>query len=232
MARALPHGEEYRRREPESTLLYRTVAAEIDALRAELAAASPHGAALPAHVDREIEAYLRCGILRHGFARVVCKACRAEHLVAWSCKGRGICPSCTTRRMHDTAAHLVDRVLPRVPMRQWVATFPRRVRWHLAADPRLATLANREVLRALFAWQRRRARRLGERPDRAHSNGAVTFVQRFNSALELSLHFHILVPDGVFVRDHPDLDARPRFVRLPAPPATRWPSCSTSSLPD
>ena len=39
--------------------------------------------------------------------------------------------------MADTAAHLVDRVLPRVPMRQWVLAFPPRVRLHLAYDARL-----------------------------------------------------------------------------------------------
>jgi hypothetical protein len=48
---------------------------------------------------------------------------------------RAICLSCTTRRMHDTAAHLVARVIPRVPVRQWVVTFAPRVRYHLAADP-------------------------------------------------------------------------------------------------
>jgi hypothetical protein len=64
---------EYRRREPESTLLYRTVAAELDGLRAALAAKSPHGAGLPKHVDRELDAYLRCGILAHGFVRVACR---------------------------------------------------------------------------------------------------------------------------------------------------------------
>ena len=37
---------------------------------------------------------------------------------------RGFCPSCGGRRMADTAAHLVDRVLPRVPVRQWVLTLP------------------------------------------------------------------------------------------------------------
>jgi hypothetical protein len=36
-----------------------------------------------------------------------------------SCKGRGVCPSCNTRRMAETAAHLVDHVLPRLPVRQW-----------------------------------------------------------------------------------------------------------------
>ena len=49
------------------------------------------------------------------------------------------------------------------------------------------------------------------------SNGAITFVQRFNSALELSLHFHMLVPDGVFVADGAGVDERPRFVEHEAP---------------
>ena len=41
-----------------------------------------------------------------------------ERLLAFSCKGRGFCPSCGGRRMADTAAHLVDRVIPEVPVRQ------------------------------------------------------------------------------------------------------------------
>src|SRR6478672_303716 len=110
----------YRRREPERTLLHRVVAGEIDGLREALAAASPYGTGLPSHVEKELESYLRCGILAHGFARVVCRRCRAEHLVAFSCKSRSICPSCTTRRMHDGAAALVDRVFPYIPVRQWV----------------------------------------------------------------------------------------------------------------
>ena len=35
-------------------------------------------------------------------------------------RGRGVCPSCNTRRMVQTAAHLTDHVLPRLPVRQWV----------------------------------------------------------------------------------------------------------------
>ena len=131
--------------------------------------------------------------------------------MAFSCKNRGICPSCTGRRMADTAAALVDRVLPYCDYRQWVVTFPARIRYHLAADPKLATAVNREVLRALFAWQRRRARAVGERPARANSNGAVTFVQRFNSALELALHFHILMV-------LPSTPIRPNLSIAPAAP--------------
>ena len=75
-----------------------------------LAERAEEGAFLPRFVERELRGYLACGILAHGFARVRCPACAEEKLVALSCKGRAICPSCTTRRMHDTAAHLVEDV--------------------------------------------------------------------------------------------------------------------------
>src|SRR5262249_16740832 len=55
-------------------------------------------------------------MLANGFARVRCTACGDELLVAFSCKGRGFCPSCTSRRMYDTAASLVNRVIPNVPV--------------------------------------------------------------------------------------------------------------------
>jgi hypothetical protein len=207
----------YRRREPEHTVLHQLVASEAGALRTALSAASLYGRGLPRHVDKELEAFLDCGLPHRGFSRVVCRRCRAEHLVAFSCKGRGVCPSCTGRRMADTAAHLVDRVLPRARYRQWVITFAPRVRHHLAAQPKLVTLALRESLRAIFGWQRRKARRLGLRPSRAASTGAVAFVQRFNSALELSIHFHVVIPDAVFIREGGDPDARPRTVPLDPP---------------
>jgi hypothetical protein len=39
-------------------------------------------------------------------------ACRRR----FSWQGRGICPSCNTRRMAETAAHLVDHGFPQVPI--------------------------------------------------------------------------------------------------------------------
>ena len=52
------------------------------------------GRSLPGYVQREFEDYLQCGRLEHGFLRVRCESCHAEHLVAFSCKRRGFCPSC------------------------------------------------------------------------------------------------------------------------------------------
>jgi hypothetical protein len=43
--------------------------------------------------------------------------CGHDKLLAFSCKRRGFCPSCGARRMSQTAAHLVDRVIPHVPGR-------------------------------------------------------------------------------------------------------------------
>jgi len=114
--------------------------------------------------------------------------------------------------MADTAASLVDRVLPHVPVRQWVLTLPYPLRYRCAWDARLTSEILSAFLRALFTGQRRRARRiLGVR--RGH-NGSVTFIQRFGSVLNLTPHFHTLVLDGVYPGPSHDLGS---FVPLPPP---------------
>ena len=94
-------------------------------------------------------------------------------LVALSCKGRGFCPSCTTRRMQGTSIHLTDRVLPAVPMRQWVLSLPRWARFMLARDPSLITRTLVLALREIFKSHRLRARRAGAKAPRP---GAITFL--------------------------------------------------------
>ncbi len=87
------------------------------------------GRGLPWYVERDFSKNLECGVLAPGFARVRCEGCEDELLVTFSCKGRGVCPSCNAKRAHVTAAHLVEQVLPHVPYRQWTLSFPPRVRW-------------------------------------------------------------------------------------------------------
>ena len=135
----------YRRRRPERTVLYRTVQTHL-ATWLELSCDSRQGASGPAHVEREFRRYLECGILAHGFARARCAECGHDFLIAWSCKGRGVCPACNTRRMVETAAHLADHVFPRLPVRQWVLSVPKRLRYHLEHDPAIETLALRIFL--------------------------------------------------------------------------------------
>jgi hypothetical protein len=97
--------------------------------------------------------------------------------------------------MAETAAHLISRVLPIVPYRQWVLSLPRQVRFLLARDGDLLSQVVGMFLHKVFAWQRRRARAHGITDPRC---GAVTFVQRFGSLLNLNCHAHTLLPDGVF----------------------------------
>jgi hypothetical protein len=138
------------------------------------AARTSYARPIPAYVERELRGYLRCGIHSEGFVRCHCDGCGLDLLVALSCKGRGICPSCGTRRMTNTAAHLVDRVLPDVPVRQYV----------------LSALS-RTFIERLFASYGARARSLGI--DRGQP-GAVAFVQRFGGSL--NLHVPPIAPNG------------------------------------
>ena len=69
-------------------------------------------------------------------------------------------------------------------------------------------------VRALLGFQRRRARRRGLREGRS---GTLTVVQRFGSALNLNVHFHTLLLDGVFTMSAHD---GPQFHPMPPPTDT------------
>ena len=196
----------YVRHRPETTLLYRLVAQHWPALREELDAADRP---LPAFVGKEFDAFLTCGILAHGALRVRCDACQRERLVAFSCKRRGFCPSCGGRRMAETAALLTDRVLPAVPLRQWVLSLPFPLRLLLAVNPAALTGVLGLTWRAIAGDLCRRAG-LRQRTARA---GGITLVQRFGSALNLNIHFHLLVADGVWQQTPLGL----QFRRVPPP---------------
>jgi hypothetical protein len=208
-AAPLPCG--YRPRRPEATALYRVVADHVETMLEQARERSAHGFGLPRHVERTFHRYLACGILAHGFARVSCTSCRDEILVAFSCKTRGLCPSCDGRRMADTAAHLCDRVMPDAGYRQWTLSFPRWLRLRLLRDPALVSEILGAFVRVVFAYQRRRARALGVADGQL---GAVTAVQRFGAFVNANLHFHTLIPDGVW-QEQPD--GTVRFHRLPPP---------------
>ena len=75
---------------------------------------------------------------------------------------------------------------------------PHRLRYRLAYDHRLCRTVLSVFVRALRALYCRRARQHGRA---GGETGMVTSVQRFGGALNLHVHFHTLVLDGVFVQD-------------------------------
>src|SRR5262245_42631573 len=147
-------GFDYIPRKPEETTLYQVIAEQLEAfLRRQQERDRP----VPRFVEEEFRSFLDCGVLARGFVRLRCPSCGHDRLLAFSCKGRGWCPSCGGRRMAETAAHLVDHVFPMVPVRQWVLSLPFALRYRMTYDSRLTSDVLNVYIRALFRELRRRA---------------------------------------------------------------------------
>ena len=191
-----------RRQQPEQSVLHRAVR---EGWPLVLAEAEGRGG-LPKRVHEEVQRYLACGDIRRGLTLATCCECSESVVIAFSCKSRGWCPSCAARRAHEAEAHL-DDVLPKVAFRQWTLSVPYALRWVLVKDVKLLRAVERNLTRAVFRWQRQRARQLGVAGQ--PKNGAVSFTQLFNAQLGLQPHTHLLVAEGVW--------SGATFVPLPPP---------------
>jgi hypothetical protein len=182
-----------------------------------------HGFGYPRFVERELEKFLACRLLCHGFVRVRCDSCgrgaagrvlvqdpRVLSIVHESANGRN--RSASRRPCPAGCA---------VPTVGVVVAAPGSVLF--ARDADLLGQVVGVFLRKVFAWQRRRARA----DDIADPHcGAVTFVQRFGSMLNLSCMRTLWSPDGVFTANPEDSVL---FHTLPPPGTTMSPSCSSRS---
>jgi len=143
-------------------------------------------------VERSVAAFLKCGDLHEGFARVRCGECGHGMFVAFSCKQRCACPSCHQKRALLTALHVAEEVAVAVPHRQVVFTIPKRLRVHARFD--------RSLLGKLSscAWtciQAEVGRLLG-RDDVLP--GMVAAIQTHGELLHWHPHIHTLVTCGGF----------------------------------
>jgi hypothetical protein len=90
--------------------------------------------------------------------------------------------------MAESAALLVDDVLRGYPVRQWVLSFPIPLRLLLARCPSELSKVMGIIYRAISTHI---VSRVGFTNKQAKT-GAVTLIQRFGSALNLNIHFHML----------------------------------------
>ena len=169
LMRTVPLTSAYTPRHPEDSLLYRIVAGQLETF---LARQRERDRPVPGFVEREFRSFLTCGVLEHGFLRLRCTQCGKYRLLAYSCKRRGFCPACCGRRMADTAAHLIDRVNPAVPVRQWVFS-PYALRYRVAFDSALFTEVLGIMIGTVFEFLKRRAHATGIPKAKC---GAVAFV--------------------------------------------------------
>jgi hypothetical protein len=169
----------YKPRRPQETPLYRLVQENLETFLARARESCFDDDPIPAYVERTFRKYLDCGIMARGFARARCPSCGYDFMV-------------------ETAAHLVDYVIPRVPVRQWVLTVPKRVRYFLQRDPRTFSGVLRVFMRAVNTVLRRHS------PGAPTNSrfGAVAFLHRSGSSLNEHPHLHSTATDGVFATDH------------------------------
>ena len=205
----------YNPRHPERTLLYQTIAEHFEtwfelASCGQFDGQGDHHTPNP-YVRQAFRKYLECGIFAHGFARAWCDDCGHDYFVAYSCKGRGVCPSCNTRRMVETAAHLCDHVYPRLPVRQWVLSVPKRLRYFMQRDGAVLNMVLRVFLRVIAQSLQGHCAGADQVDKAALHIGAVAFIHRFGSSLNGHVHFHVCAVDGVFeeVAGAGDVDAAP-----------------------
>jgi hypothetical protein len=113
--------------------------------------------------------------------------------------------------MAESAALLVDEVFPEQPVRQWVLSVPYPLRFLFASRPEVMGRVLGIVYRCIATHLIKKA---GFSRKTAQT-GAVTLIQRFGSALNLNVHFHMLFLDGVYI-ERPDGSLFFRWVKAPS----------------
>jgi hypothetical protein len=201
---------QYRPRHPERTVFYQLFEDQFDSyVRAYEQRFEPRSGPLRPVVVRSVEEFLSCGRLEGGFARLRCPKCHAEHLLAFSCRPRGICSSCQAKRAALFAERLTDAILAPVPHRHWTFSIPRVLRGLVERDRKLLGLLSQAAYASLLKTFQALSDRKDVRP------GCVIALQTFGAyAGNWNPHAHAIVSDGVFT-------AKGEFLPLPAPSRER-----------
>jgi len=139
-----------------------------------------------------VTAFLKCGDLQEGFARVRCPDCKHEMFVAFSCKQRCTCPSCHQKRTLLTALHVAEEVCAPVAHRQVVLTIPKRLRLHARFDRKLLG----KLCSAAWTCLQVEIRRLIGRDDVVP--GMIGAIQTHGELLHWHPHFHMILTCGGF----------------------------------
>ena len=193
-----PAGERvYRPRHPERMPLYRLIERGFEGYRRVYAERfEPEAGPWREPVERAVHAFLDCGRLQGGFARIRCPSCGGEHLLAFSCRTRNLCPSCQAKRSTLFGAWLAEHVLLDVAHRHVVATIPKRLRGLLERDRAL------HGLMARVAWEvLERALVEATVEPRGHAGGVIA-LQTFGSyGANFHPHLHGIVTEGVITPD-------------------------------
>jgi len=193
----------YRARKPRGSPLWQCLTRHFDTFQAvyEERYQSRHGFLRPI-IPEVVNKFMDCGDLERGFARIRCDHCQKDHLLAFSCKGRWFCPSCHQKKVQLFGALMTETILFPVPHRHVTLTIPKMLRpyfrYHRDLLKDLCRIAHesvRDIMRISL-----------DQPE--GMPGIVMAIHTFGEYLDFHPHLHLLMADGLFLRDE-------RFLVLP-----------------
>ena len=148
---------------------------------------------LRAEVSETFDAYLNCGILESGVARIRCPDCGHSSVVAFSCKKRGVCPSCNAKRAILFAEHLCEEVLKAVPHRHLVFSIPKIIRPYFRYDRKRSSI--------LFQASWETISKMYDVLIPGGTPGAIPTFQSAGANLKWNPHIHSIATSGSFLPD-------------------------------
>jgi len=145
-------------------------------------------------IPRVVNKFLDCGDLVHGFARIRCKQCGHEYLLAFSCKGRWFCPACHQKKVLLFGEFVAESLTFPVPHRHYVFTIPKLLRpcfqYHRELLKDLCAVAQKCLIEFM--------RTMLDIPD--GSPGVIMAIHTFGDYADFHPHLHALVADGLFTK--------------------------------
>jgi len=186
----------YHPRSPTASPLYKLLADYFDHFEVVYAERfnRSHGFFRPV-ISNVVRAYLKCGDLTQGFARVRCPACHHEYLLAFSCRGRWFCPSCHAKKVAQFGELLRENILYPLPHRQYVFSIPIILRKFFLYNRKLLSSLSKAAVDSLQIFLRTA---LGLKDGIV---GAVLTIQTFGDYAKWHPHIHAIVADGLFRRN-------------------------------
>ncbi len=157
--------------------------------------ASAFNGGAPHFIRRAMERFLGCGS-EHVWATLHCRGCDISVTIATSCKTRQICFSCTRRVAIATSKNWIEKLLPKVPFRHWVISYPLELNLKLAYNAGLISRVETAMGEVLRRWAERGAAKV--------MTGGIMVRHRYGSRLQVLIHTHVLMADGCIWLYPPD----------------------------
>lgn len=184
----------YNKRHPERTDYYRIIENSFDEFERQYPDLFEEKQGyLRTEVMKAIYAFLDCGIPENGVARVRCE-CGTDLFVAFSCKKRVVCPSCSTKRS-ILFGEKIREIVKQLPHIHITFTIPKMIRAFFRRNRKLLKLL---IQSANFAIEKYFHQALGI--DEGYTGG-IFCVQSQGSLFNFHPHAHALVLAGIIKDD-------------------------------